>query len=172
MTGQRYCESFPLIHQNSLFLIKKRRRGATHTEAKGSVDDLCGGTEKTPNNGIERKVYVIYFVVGAVYLLMNSDKCWLMTTKSSDLRFGWKSTKPLEEEDGVSSGVDDSDDEKAGDHPDGRFQPGVQMLHRQGAPWKVDVSRECRYEFFSISPAVCEERGCPGPFPFQPATDV
>jgi hypothetical protein len=74
---------------------------------------------------------------------MNSGKCWLMTTKSSDLRFGWKGGKPLEDEDGVSSGEEDSDDEKEGDYlrmRDGRCQPGVQKLHRQGAPWKGNVS--------------------------------
>ena len=65
---------------------------------------------------------------------MNSGKCWLMTTKSSDSRFGWKAGNPLEDED---SG-------------------------EEGAPWKGDVSRKCRCEFFSMSPAVCEDRGCPG----------
>jgi hypothetical protein len=54
-------------------LIKKRRKGAIHTEANGSVDDLCGGTKQTANNGTERKVYVIYFVVEAVYL---TDEQW------------------------------------------------------------------------------------------------
>ena|SRR6266511_3076156 len=98
---------------------------------------------------------------------MNSGKCWLMTTKrnSSDLRSGWNGGKPIEEEDNISSDEDDSDDEEEGDHlrkPDDRCESGVQKLHRQSAPWKGNVSRECPYEFFSISPAVCEDRGCPG----------
>jgi hypothetical protein len=95
---------------------------------------------------------------------MNSGKCWLMTTKSSDLRSGWKGGNPLEDEDEVSSGEGDSDDENEGHlrKRDRRRQPGVQKLHRRSAPWKGNVSRECRYKFFSISPAVCEDRGCPG----------
>jgi hypothetical protein len=93
---------------------------------------------------------------------MNSGKCWLMTTKckSSDLRSGWRGGELSEEEEGDvslgSSGEEDSDDEKEGDRPrkpGGHCQPGVQKvaarLHLQGAPWMGNVSRECRYEFFS-----------------------
>ena len=60
------------LNQNSLLFVKKRR-GATHTEAKGSVDDLCGGTEQTGNNGTGRKACVIYLVVVAAYLI---DEKW------------------------------------------------------------------------------------------------
>jgi hypothetical protein len=52
-------------------LIKKRRRGAIHTEVEDSVDDLCGGTKQTANNVA---VYVMYLlVVGAVFL---TDEQW------------------------------------------------------------------------------------------------
>jgi len=138
MTEPRYCEIFFNAYQNSPLLIKKRRKGAIHTKANGSVDDLCGGAKQA-----EQKVYVMYFVVGAVYLTDDSGRCWLMTMKSSDSRFGWKGGKPSEDDDDVSSGEGDSNNEKEGDHlrmRDGRCQPGVKKLHRQGAPWKGNVS--------------------------------
>jgi len=63
MVQQRYCEISD-NSSNSPLSIKKRRRGAIHTEVEDSMDDLCGGTKQNANNVA---VYVIYFV-GAVYL--------------------------------------------------------------------------------------------------------
>lgn len=68
------------------------------------------------------------------------------------------------EDDDVCLGEADSNGEKEGDCETGHCQFGLQKvaarLHRKGAPWNGNVSRERHYVFsHKISSVVCEDRG-------------
>jgi len=79
----------------------------------------------------------------------------------------WMDGESSSEDDDVCLGEADSNSKKEGDRTrrtGGHCQFGLQKvaarLHRQGAPWKGNVSRERRYDFsHKISSAVCEDRG-------------